>query len=169
MALEICLQLLITCGAQQSISFHSHLELFSPALTKLTNFCPPLSLLGLFLFLSNVSAWTNNTLSCRHLLVQLNKMTKCVPSWLAIHKAYSLGLLLYPKLPGWLELAKRHIQTSAVYVSFSDFQLWCIKIGIVLVLHFNPWVEASAGVLLVPEGLFSQVAKYFGTSFKIRI
>jgi hypothetical protein len=44
-----------------------------------------------------------------------------------------------------------------------------IKIGIVLVLHFNPWVEASAGGLLVPEGLFSPVAKYFGTSLKIRI
>jgi hypothetical protein len=39
----------------------------------------------------------------------------------------------------------------------------------VLVLHFNPWVEASAGGLLVPEGLYSPVAKYFGTCFKIRI
>jgi hypothetical protein len=37
-------------------------------------------------------------------------------------------------------------------------RIWCIKIGIVLVLHFNPWVEASAGGLLVPEGLYSQVA-----------
>jgi hypothetical protein len=44
-----------------------------------------------------------------------------------------------------------------------------IKIGIVLVLHFNPWVEASAGGLLVPEDLFSPVAKYFGTCLKIRI
>jgi hypothetical protein len=43
---------------------------------------------------------------------------------------------------------------------------WCIKIGIVLVLHFNPWVEASAGGLLVPEGLSSPIAKYFGTCFK---
>jgi hypothetical protein len=25
--------------------------------------------------------------------------------------------------------------------------IWCIKIGIVLDLHFNPWVEASAGGL----------------------
>jgi hypothetical protein len=24
-------------------------------------------------------------------------------------------------------------------------RIWCIKIGIVIVLHFNPWVEASAG------------------------
>jgi hypothetical protein len=38
-----------------------------------------------------------------------------------------------------------------------------------LVLHFNPWVEASADGLLVPEGLYSPVAKYFGTSLKIRI
>ena len=48
-------------------------------------------------------------------------------------------------------------------------RIWCIKIGIVLVLHFNPWVEASAGGLLVPEGLYSPVAKHFGVWFKIRI
>jgi hypothetical protein len=28
-----------------------------------------------------------------------------------------------------------------------EMHIWCIKIGIVLVLHFNPWVEASAGGL----------------------
>jgi hypothetical protein len=28
-----------------------------------------------------------------------------------------------------------------------EMRIWCIKIGIVLVLHFNPWVEASAGEL----------------------
>ena len=39
-----------------------------------------------------------------------------------------------------------------------EMRIWCIKIGIVLVLHFNPWVEASAGGLLVPEGLFSPVS-----------
>jgi hypothetical protein len=38
-------------------------------------------------------------------------------------------------------------------------RIWCINIGIVLVLYFNPSVEASAGGLLVPEGLFSPVAK----------
>jgi hypothetical protein len=50
-------------------------------------------------------------------------------------------------------------------------RIWCIKNGNVLVLCFNPWVEASAGELLVPEGLYSPVAKYmyFGTCFKIRI
>jgi hypothetical protein len=37
-------------------------------------------------------------------------------------------------------------------------RIWCIKIGIILVLHFNPWVEASAGGLLVPDGLYSPVA-----------
>jgi hypothetical protein len=48
-------------------------------------------------------------------------------------------------------------------------RIWCIKFGNVLVLHFNPWVEASAVELLVPEGLYSPVAKYFGTCFKIQI
>jgi hypothetical protein len=33
----------------------------------------------------------------------------------------------------------------------------------------NPWVEGSAGGLWVHEGLFSPVAKYFGTCLKIRI
>jgi hypothetical protein len=28
-----------------------------------------------------------------------------------------------------------------------EMRIWCIKISIVLVLHFNPWVEASAGGL----------------------
>jgi hypothetical protein len=45
----------------------------------------------------------------------------------------------------------------------------CIKIGILLALNFNPWVKASAGGLLVPEGLFSPVAKYFGTCLKVRM
>jgi hypothetical protein len=38
-------------------------------------------------------------------------------------------------------------------------RIWCIKIGIVLVLHFNTWVEASADGRLVPECLYSPVAK----------
>jgi hypothetical protein len=46
--------------------------------------------------------------------------------------------------------------------------IWCIKIGIVLLLHFNPWVEASVGGLLVPEGPYSPVAMYFGTWLEIR-
>ena len=32
----------------------------------------------------------------------------------------------------------------------------------------DPWVEACAGGLLVPEGLYSPVAKYFGICLKIR-
>jgi hypothetical protein len=51
----------------------------------------------------------------------------------------------------------------------SQNAIWCIENGYVLVLHFNPWVEASAGGLLVPKGLYSSVAKYFCTGFKIRI
>jgi hypothetical protein len=50
-----------------------------------------------------------------------------------------------------------------------EVRIWCINIGNVLVLHFNPWVEASAGGLLVPEGLYSPVVKYFSTCFKMRI
>jgi hypothetical protein len=48
-------------------------------------------------------------------------------------------------------------------------RIWCIKIDIVLVLNFNPWVEASAGGLQVPDGLYNPVAKSFGTFLKIRI
>jgi hypothetical protein len=47
-----------------------------------------------------------------------------------------------------------------------EMRIWCIKIVNVFVLHFSPWVEAFAGGLLVPEGLYSPVAKYFGTCFK---
>jgi cbb3-type cytochrome oxidase subunit 1 len=57
---------------------------------------------------------------------------------------------------GDFDLAKRRIQHVAYLV---EMHIWCIKIGIVLVLHFNPWVEASAGGLEVPEGLYSPVAK----------
>jgi hypothetical protein len=48
-----------------------------------------------------------------------------------------------------------------------EMRIWCIKIGIVLVLHFNPCVEASAGGLQVPDSLYSPVAKSFGTCLKI--
>jgi hypothetical protein len=50
-----------------------------------------------------------------------------------------------------------------------EMRIWSIRIVNVLVLYFNPWVDASAGGLLVPEGFYSPVAKYFGTCFKIRI
>ena len=44
--------------------------------------------------------------------------------------------------------------------------IWCIKIGTVYDLYYDPWVEASAGGLLVPEGLYSPVAMYYVTSLK---
>jgi hypothetical protein len=44
--------------------------------------------------------------------------------------------------------------------------IWCIKIGIVLVLHFNPRVKASACGLIVPEGLLRPAAKYLRTFLK---
>ena len=45
-------------------------------------------------------------------------------------------------------------------------RIWCIKIGTVYDLYYDPWVEASAGGLLVPEGLYSPVAMYYVTSLK---
>jgi hypothetical protein len=48
-------------------------------------------------------------------------------------------------------------------------RFYCIKIGKVLVLNSNTMVEASTGGLLVHEGLYSLIAKYFRTCFKIRI
>ena len=39
-------------------------------------------------------------------------------------------------------------------------RIWCIKIGTVYDLYYDPWVEASAGGLLVPEDLYSPVAMY---------
>jgi hypothetical protein len=50
-----------------------------------------------------------------------------------------------------------------------EMRIWCITIGIILVLHFHPWVEASAGALQVLEGLYGPVAKYFGACLKIQI
>jgi hypothetical protein len=48
-------------------------------------------------------------------------------------------------------------------------RIWWILIVNVLVTHFIPWVEASAGGMSVPAGLYSPVAKYFEICFKIRI
>jgi hypothetical protein len=50
-----------------------------------------------------------------------------------------------------------------------EMHIWCIKILNVLASHFNPWVESSAGGMFVPEGLYSPVAKYFCTCFKLQI
>jgi hypothetical protein len=52
---------------------------------------------------------------------------------------------------------------------FVEMCICCMKIGIVLVLYFKPWVEASAGGLLVPKGLFNPVAKYFSTCLKYEL
>ena len=45
-------------------------------------------------------------------------------------------------------------------------RIWCIKIGTVYYLYYGPWVEVSAGGLLLPEGLYSPVAMYYVTSLK---
>jgi hypothetical protein len=79
---------------------------------------------------------------------------------------------------GWRELPWLNKSNSSALVCISDtgcviqctFSLIrALKIGIVLVLHLNPWVEPSAGRLWVPKGFYSLVAKYFGTCLKIRI
>ena len=44
-------------------------------------------------------------------------------------------------------------------------RIWCIKIDTVYDLYYDPWVEASAGGLLVPEGICSSVDMYNVTSF----
>jgi hypothetical protein len=51
-----------------------------------------------------------------------------------------------------------------------EMRIWCNIIGIVLVLHFNHLVKASAGGLQVPDGLYSSIAKYtyFCTCFKYK-
>jgi hypothetical protein len=43
----------------------------------------------------------------------------------------------------WL-ISRIHTTEETLVV---EMRIWCIKIGIVFVLHFNPWVEASAGGL----------------------
>jgi hypothetical protein len=48
-------------------------------------------------------------------------------------------------------------------------RIWYIKIVNVLVLHFNTSLQASAGGLLFPDGLYRPVANYFGTRFEIGI
>jgi hypothetical protein len=81
-----------------------------------------------------------------------------------------------------LVFIRRHFSIHYIFRSFYFFDLnitkqtwvvemriWCIKIVNVLIWHFNPLVEVSAGGLSVSEGLYSPVVKYFGTSFKIRI
>jgi hypothetical protein len=50
-----------------------------------------------------------------------------------------------------------------------EMRIWSIKIGVVLILHFNQWVEASVGGLQVPEGFYSPIDKYLGTCLKISI
>jgi hypothetical protein len=47
-----------------------------------------------------------------------------------------------------------------------EMRIRSIKFVNLSILHFNPWVEASTCGLLVPKGLYSPVAKYFGTCFK---
>jgi hypothetical protein len=42
----------------------------------------------------------------------------------------------------------------------------CIKICIVLVLQFYPWITSSPSGLQISEGLYSSVAKYFCTCLK---
>ena len=47
-------------------------------------------------------------------------------------------------------------------------RIWCIKIGTVYDLYYDPWVEASTGGLLVPEGLYNPVAMYYVTTCSLK-
>jgi hypothetical protein len=84
------------------------------------------------------------------------------PVWFSSDHSFSFHIF-FPRISNFFD---RSITEKTLVV---EMRIWSIKIGNVLVLHFNPWVEASAGGLLVPKGLYSPVAKYFGTCFKIRI
>jgi hypothetical protein len=79
-----------------------------------------------------------------------------------------LYILIFPFFSGGAALLQLHIFIWDVQLfrpehPWGDFisrmRTLCIKIGNVLVLHFNPWVE----------GLYSPVDKYFGTCLIIRI
>jgi hypothetical protein len=60
-----------------------------------------------------------------------------------------------------------YIWVNFIEIRVVEMRIWCIKIVNILVLHFNPRVEASAGELLVPDGFYSPVATYFGTCFEV--
>jgi hypothetical protein len=89
--------------------------------------------------------------------ISLSIFSRSLISWLNFKSNY-------PRLIGvpWSLLC---IYVFCVWV-IRLITIFCLH---VLVLHFNPWVEASAGGLLFPEGLYSPVAKFFRTCFKIRI
>jgi hypothetical protein len=65
----------------------------------------------------------------------------------------SFSFHIFPRISTFFDLNI----TEEIWVV--EMRIWCIKIGNVLVLHFNTWVEASAGGLLVPKGLYNPVAK----------
>ena len=50
-----------------------------------------------------------------------------------------------------------HFGLSITEETFVEMRIWCIKIGTEYDLYYDPWVEASAGGLLVPKGLYSSV------------
>jgi hypothetical protein len=91
--------------------------------------------------------------------IWLNFMASC---FVFIRRLFQFSHF-FPRISNFFDLS---ITEETLVV---EMRTWCIKIVNVLVLHFNPWVEASAGGLLVPEGFYSPVAEYFGTCFKIRI
>jgi hypothetical protein len=80
---------------------------------------------------------------------------------------YTLTLTVFTLFFFWISSSLDLSITEETWVV--EMCIWCIKICNVLVLHFNPWFEATTGGLLIPDGPHSPVGKYFGTWFKIRI
>ena len=68
-------------------------------------------------------------------------------SWLNFMAQYgfSFGSLHFSQF--FFSISNFFGSSTTAETSLVEMRIWYIKIGIVLVLHFNPWVEASAGGL----------------------
>jgi hypothetical protein len=65
-----------------------------------------------------------------------------------MYLVFSAGLIFSPPPPPeFPTFSACHSTTKETQVV--EMRIWSIKIGIVLVLHFNPWFKASAGGLAV--------------------
>jgi hypothetical protein len=80
-----------------------------------------------------------------------------------IEWCFYFSFLCFPQISNFLDLSI----TEETWVI--KMCTWCIKIGNISDLRCNPWVEASAGGLLAPKGLYSPATKYFGSYFEIQI
>jgi hypothetical protein len=124
---------------------------------------------------------SNKTWLNHHGCQDKNKFYKFISKWMIISFIHSSILRRI-----WLSFMAQYLVFSAlIQFSQSDFQLFrpeyhwrdlssrnahlVHQICIVLALHFNSWVETTAGGLKVPESLYKPVGRYFGTCLKIWI